>query len=145
MTSSPIRERCTPKMAIAESTSTTKSRSATASKLLLNRDSKLSSSATACESNGNDDPASAPAPRTETLVLLRDSKSLCISLEIAQPCASRWCATGTGCACWRWVYPGIIIPSSDFDLVSKVCCKEISSPIISEQIRLVQRRRSVAT
>ena len=62
MTSSPMRDRCTPSSAATNRNSAAKSRSATASIEFAAGRSKPSSAATASGSSGSDDPASAPAP-----------------------------------------------------------------------------------
>ena len=70
-----MRLRCTPSNARAKRVSATKSRSATASRLLSKTAPNSRYVAVAAGSSGNDEPASAPAPSAETSVRTRASRS----------------------------------------------------------------------
>ena len=67
-----------------------------------------SSAATAAGSRPSDEPASAPEPYGETAAArASQSTQRSTSRSSGHACASRWCASSTGCACCRCVRPGI--------------------------------------
>ncbi len=108
MTSSAIRDRSIPIMAVTKANSATKSRDAVPSiELAAEPCSKPRSAATASGSSPSDDPASAPEPYGETAVRVSHCRSRSASLDSAWTWASTWWAKSTGWACWRWVRPGI--------------------------------------
>ena len=75
----------------------------TASSEFSNRPAKPRSAATPSGSSGSDEPARAPAPSGDTSRRRRASRMRSRSRASAQPWASRWWASSTGWARWRWV------------------------------------------
>ena len=111
MISSASREMSIPIWAHTKANSATKSREAVPSIELAVEPVKPSSAATSSGSRPRLWPASAPEPYGESdRTRSCQSPSRSTSRSSAQACASRWCDSSTGWACWRWVRPGMIAP-----------------------------------
>src|SRR3954449_9836468 len=105
--SAPSRERWVAQVAAALRKSRTKSRLETASIEFGTTPAKPSSDATSRRSVGKFTPASAPEPSGSSAVDPSTTSKRAASRRNIQKYASRWCERYTGCARWRWVYPGI--------------------------------------
>ena len=120
MTSSACRLTSTPIIAATKANSATKSRAAVPSIELAMEPVKPSSRATASGSSPRLEPASAPEPYGESAATrASQSRSRSTSRTSGQAWASRWWASSTGCACWRWVRPGMTAPRCALGLVGE--------------------------
>ena len=111
MTSSACRLTSTPIIAVTKANSATKSRAAVPSMELAVEPVKPRSRATDVGSRPRLEPASAPEPYGESAATrASQSRSRPTSRTSGQACAIRWWLSSTGCACCRWVRPGITAP-----------------------------------
>src|SRR6478752_3345447 len=145
MTSSAHREMSTASIASTNASSAAKSREAVPSIEFSDDEVKPSSAATAAGSRPSEDPASAPDPYGDTAARRSQSRIRSTSRTRACAWAARWCASSTGCACWKCVRPGIAAPGCACAWSTSAVCNSVTIPATARALSRRNIRYSVAT
>ncbi len=145
MSSAAILLRSVMRLANAATDSIMKSRAATASIEFSIVPSNPRSSHVRIRFTGKPVPANAAAPSGLWFTRVYAPPSRSKSRASAPACASRWCASVVGWACWVCVNPGVSVSICSFACVIRTCLRLINSRIIFKSSSRSRMRMHVAT